>query len=137
LKLFLHNKFGYRGVVLFPWKAHVFDKSDESTEISSSSHYDKIAADELDGTKSLEKAKAKKLTYYQVLIDSRDQPYIRSMPESVTFLTGSISNRSVYSIYGLDYVSQQDIIPYSSSEKQPIFHGKINYILFTILKLIK
>jgi polymerase delta-interacting protein 2 len=59
------------------------------------------------------------------------------MPESVTFLTGSISNRSVYSIYGLDYVSQQDIIPYSSSEKQPIFHGKINYILFTILKLIK
>ncbi len=132
----MHKLFGYRGVLLFPWTACVFDKSDDSLASSDESSYDKLAADELDKNKPLERTKAKKLTYYQVLIDSRDIPYVRSMPESVTFLSGSVSNRSVYSIHGLDYVSQNDVLPYSSIEKTPIYHGKLfceNSISFIIL----
>ncbi len=57
-----------------------------------------------------------------MLIDNRDIPYIRSQPESVTFLSGPQSNRSVYSIHGLDYVSHSDVLPYMSTEKTPIVH---------------
>lgn len=128
-QLFLHKLFGYRGVLLFPWTACVFDKSDDSLASSDESSYDKLAADELDKNKPLERTKAKKLTYYQVLIDSRDIPYVRSMPESVTFLSGSVSNRSVYSIHGLDYVSQNDVLPYSSIEKTPIYHDLFDKFL--------
>lgn len=128
-KLFLHKLFGYRGVVLFPWTAYVFDKSDDSSTDVSTVQYDKLSVDELDRNRPLERTKAKKLTYYQVLIDSRDIPYVRSMPESVTFLSGSISNRSVYTIHGLDYVSQNDVMPYTSIEKTPIFHGKAKITL--------
>ena len=69
-----------------------------------------------------ERNRANKLTYYQVLIDGRDIPYIRSQPESVTFLSGHQSSRSVYTINGLDYVSHNDVIPYTSNERIPIIH---------------
>lgn len=115
--------FGYRGVVLFPWTAHVFDKNDDSaSNDASSTQYDRIASEELDRNGPPERNRAKKHTYYQVLIDSRDMPFIRSQPESVTFLSGPQSNRTVYSIHGLDYVSHSDVLPYSSTEKQPIIH---------------
>lgn len=81
-----------------------------------------MAADELERNGPPERAKAKKLTYYQVLIDTRDLPYIRSLPESVTFLSGPQSNRSVHTIHGLDFVSQNDVLPYSSTDKIPIIH---------------
>lgn len=32
------------------------------------------------------------------------------------------SNRSLYAIPGLDYVSHEDILPYSSGEKTPLHH---------------
>ena len=121
MKLFLHKLFGYRGVILFPWTAYIFDKQDEMSEITSS-QYDKVASEELEREGPPERAKAKKKTYYQVLVDNRDIPYIRSQPEAVTFLSGSNSNRSVYSIHGLDYVSHNDVLPYTSNEKTPIIH---------------
>lgn len=135
-KLFLHKLFGYRGVILFPWTANVFDKNDESSTNTPSSTktneaegaksttaaFDRIAADELERNGPPERAKAKKLTYYQVLIDTRDLPYTRSLPESVTFLSGPQSNRSVHTIHGLDFVSQNDVLPYTSTEKIPIIH---------------
>ena len=115
--------FGYRGVILFPWTAHVFEKNEEpnSTETVTTQN-DKQATEELDRKGSLDRNRAKKLTYYQVLIDSRDIPYIKAQPESVTFLSGPQSNRSIYSITGLDYVSQNDVLPYMSTEKHPILH---------------
>jgi polymerase delta-interacting protein 2 len=126
--------FGYRGVILFPWTANVFDKNDESNSFSISnnqdtSQYDKLASDELDRNGPPERNKAKKLTYYQVLIDNRDIPYIRAQPESVTFLSGPQSNRSVYSIHGLDYVSHNDVLPYTSTEKTPIIHDLFDKFL--------
>uniref|UniRef100_D3TPU8 Putative Mg2+ and Co2+ transporter CorD n=1 Tax=Glossina morsitans morsitans TaxID=37546 RepID=D3TPU8_GLOMM len=61
-------------------------------------------------------------TFYQVLIDSRDCPYIRAQTEAVTFLGSQDSNRSLYAIPGLDYVSHDDIMPYSSTDKLPLHH---------------
>lgn len=89
---------------------------------STQATYDRIATDELERNSPPERAKAKKLTYYQVLIDTRDLPYIRSLPESVTFLSGPQSNRSVHTIHGLDFVSQHDVLPYTSTDKIPIIH---------------
>ncbi|CAF0815360.1 unnamed protein product [Brachionus calyciflorus] len=119
-QLFLHKLFGYRGVILFPWTANVFDKNEDAA--IEGSYEMKIANEELDRSGPPERTKAKKMTYYQVLIDNRDIPHIRTQPESVTFLGGPQSNRSVYSIHGLDYVSHNDVLPYSSSEKNPIVH---------------
>jgi polymerase delta-interacting protein 2 len=44
--------------------------------------------------------KGKVVPYYQVLIDSRDCPYIRTQTESVTFLGHQESSRSLYAIPG-------------------------------------
>lgn len=100
--------------------ANVFDKNEE---VSIEGSYDKkVVNEDLERNGPPERNKAIKMTYYQVLIDNRDIPYIRSQPESVTFLGGPQSNRAVYSILGLDYVSHNDILPYSSTEKIPISH---------------
>lgn len=90
--------------------------------------------------------KSKSQNYYQVLIDSRDCPYIRAQTEAVTFLGNQENSRSeemsptiynncifiknpihyspvgLYAIPGLDYVSHDDIIPYASTEKNPMNH---------------
>jgi len=62
--------------------------------------------------------------YYQVLIDTRDCPYVshRTQTEAVTFLGHPDNSKSVYSIKGLDYVAHEDILPYTCSEDQPIHH---------------
>lgn len=62
--------------------------------------------------------------YYQVLIDTRDCPYVshRTQTEAVTFLGHPDNSKSVYSIKGLDYVAHEDIMPYTCSETQPIHH---------------
>lgn len=132
-QIFLHKLFGYRGIILFPWTACIFDKQDDSHSHSdhntiSSAQYDKVASEELDKPGPI-KNLANKLSYYQVLIDNRDIPYIRSQPESVTFLSGPKANRSVYSIQGLDYVSHHDVLPYTSSEKVPIVHDLFDKFL--------
>lgn len=134
-QIFLHKLFGYRGIILFPWTACIFDKQDEPSNSNSddntinSAHHDKAASEELDKTGPPVKNMANKLSYYQVLIDNRDIPYIRSQPESVTFLSGPKLNRSVFSIHGLDYVSHHDVLPYTSTEKLPIVHDLFDKFL--------
>lgn len=61
-------------------------------------------------------------TFYQVLIDQRDCPYIRAQTEAVTFLGNQESSRSLYAIPGLDYVAHEDVLPYSASERTPLQH---------------
>lgn len=62
--------------------------------------------------------------YYQVLIDTRDCPFVsnRTQTEAVTFLGHPDNSKSVYSIKGLDYVAHEDILPYTSYEETPIRH---------------
>ncbi|XP_067015302.1 polymerase delta-interacting protein 2 isoform X2 [Anabrus simplex] len=113
-QLFLHRVFGYRGVVLFPWLARVYDrdipnKRESNQEESNFNHVGK-------------EVKGRTHTFYQVLIDSRDCPYIRAQTEAVTFLGNQESSRSLYAIPGLDYVAHEDILPYTTTEKQPLQH---------------
>ncbi|XP_067648232.1 polymerase delta-interacting protein 2 [Eurosta solidaginis] len=172
-QLFLHRIFGYRGVVLFPWSARVYDrdlhnpnkknqrlnaadnaaptnsgkgkqsasvhastttKTDGTgtqqginTEVQTTSNTDINATATASPSPSsshnaAKEVKGKVHTFYQVLIDSRDCPYIRAQTEAVTFLGNQDSNRSLYAIPGLDYVAHDDIMPYSSGEKHPLQH---------------
>ncbi|XP_076276406.1 DNA polymerase delta interacting protein 2 isoform X1 [Lasioglossum baleicum] len=112
-QLILHRVFGYRGVILFPWVARVYDrdipnKRDESTG---------------ENFNSVEKeVKGRTHTFYQVLIDQRDCPYIRAQTEAVTFLGNQESSRSLYAIPGLDYVAHEDVLPYTTNEKTALQH---------------
>lgn len=116
-QLFLHKVFGYRGVLLFPWSAKIFDR-----DLQQNKPVDKLSSGNKESTLSSKEIKAKVHTFYQVLIDSRDCPFIRAQSEAVTFLGNQDSNRSLYAIPGLDYVSHEDIIPYTSVEKSPVHH---------------
>ncbi|XKL64430.1 hypothetical protein PGB90_004516 [Kerria lacca] len=108
-QLFLHRVFGYRGVVLFPWIARVYDRDIPNKR----NNVEEVAGIEVHG---------KLHTFYQALIDSRDCPFIRTQTEAVTFLGSQDSSRSLYAIPGLDYVAHEDILPYTTTEKQPLQH---------------
>ncbi|XP_043942227.1 polymerase delta-interacting protein 2-like isoform X2 [Protopterus annectens] len=112
-QLFLHKVFGYRGIVLFPWLARLYDRDVGSANPNSS---DKPANS---GSKEV---KGKGHPYYQVLVDTRDCPHIRAQTEAVTFLASHDDSRALYAIPGLDYVSHDDILPYSSTDAAPIQH---------------
>lgn len=106
-QFFLHRVFGYRGVILFPWRAKVYDRNsyvspytDPATDSSPLSELDRAAvtgtttdgqaADATKGSTLKDtdtisaRADGKKeitvnvQTYYQVLIDSRDCPHVVS-----------------------------------------------------------
>ncbi|XP_061923902.1 polymerase delta-interacting protein 2 isoform X2 [Entelurus aequoreus] len=115
-QLFLHSVFGYRGIVLFPWHARLYDR-DITPPLSDSKP-------ENPGAHGSKEVKGKTHTYYQVLIDTRDCPHIsqRSQTEAVTFLANHDDSRALYAIPGLDYVSHEDILPYNSAEQTPIQH---------------
>lgn len=189
-QFFLHRIFGYRGVILFPWRAKVFDRSafhpsagDESvpnvlemdppiiveggpssppstatTETKADDNSGKPLQntieenpDNINGRPSDSKKEVtvKVQTYYQVLVDSRDCPHVVSLPnrnilneishkiffilpntqraqtEAVTFLSHQKNlNRNLYAIPGLDYVSHEDVIPYSvwNRDRKPLKH---------------
>ncbi|XP_017963476.1 polymerase delta-interacting protein 2 [Drosophila navojoa] len=181
-QLFLHRIFGYRGVILFPWTARVYDRDlhnprkqtttttatatatptactteasplrfnggsgDNSGTVGATQSDDAptawntaTTATDTQSTQSVgtakpatnanasssvdaKEVKGKTQTFYQVLIDTRDCPYIRAQTEAVTFLGNQDSNRSLYAIPGLDYVAHDDIMPYSSTDKHPLQH---------------
>lgn len=116
-QLFLHRVFGYRGILLFPWLARLYDRdiAGNKQERPPETESEHIHA-------SNKEVKGKTHVYYQVLIDSRDCPFIRAQTESVTFLGNQENNRSLYAIPGLDYVAHEDVLPYSTTEKQPLQH---------------
>lgn len=130
-QLFLHRVFGYRGVILFPWLARVYDR-DLPAQSKNGAQAEAITAPPTaaggaptpsDSPPNASKEVQKKThTFYQVLIDQRDCPYIRAQTEAVTFLGNQESSRSLYAIPGLDYVAHEDILPYSSGEQHPLQH---------------
>ncbi|XP_064460813.1 polymerase delta-interacting protein 2-like [Ornithodoros turicata] len=112
-QLFLHRVFGYRGITLFPWMARVYDR-----DVSS-----KRGEENSEGFNHVgREVKGRTHTYYQVLIDSRDCPFVRTQTEAVTFLGSQDNSRSLYAIPGLDYVAHEDVLPYTATEQQPIQH---------------
>jgi len=124
-QLFLHRVFGYRGVVLFPWQARVYDRDTggKQEEVPAPTDSDEPADPPSPGPSPAAKdVKSNMHTYYQALIDSRDCPFVRAQTESVTFLGSHENSRSLYAIPGLDYVAHEDIMPYSATERTPLFH---------------
>jgi polymerase delta-interacting protein 2 len=120
-QLFLHKVFGYRGVVLFPWIARVYDR-DAANQKSEEETTGTVANDQQNPNVNKEVQKRIQ-TFYQVLIDQRDVPFIRAQTEAVTFLGNSQENsRSLYAIPGLDYVSHSDVIPYQTHESTALSH---------------
>jgi polymerase delta-interacting protein 2 len=118
-QLFLHKVFGYRGVVLFPWHARVYDR-DAANQKSDNETMPPMSSDSNVNNKEVQK---RTQTYYQCLIDSRDIPFIRAQTEAVTFLGNNQENsRSLYAIPGLDYVSHTDVIPYQTFETTALSH---------------
>jgi len=120
-QLFLHRVFGYRGVVLFPWVARLFDRDSCSkdplyTPLSSTGRKDKTNYKSGSHNKLNED-----VTYYQALIDQRDVPHIRAQPEAVFFL-GNERDFTLYAVLGLDYVNHEDLLPYISCSNKPIHH---------------
>lgn len=101
--------------MLFPWVAKVYDR-EKVAEVSD------VEADNQKQNVNKEVQK-RTHTYYQVLIDQRDCPFIRALQtEAVTFLGNQESSRSLYAIPGLDYVAHEDVLPYSSFERTPLQH---------------
>lgn len=106
-QLFLHQVLGYKGVVLFPWVAKVYDRDDTKSLTYPSGRHGKDVI-------------GKTHTYYQTLIDAKDVPHINAQIESVTLMGNTGNDSSMFSIPGLDYVSHEDVIPYTTSDPQPI-----------------
>ena len=80
-QMFLHKVFGYRGVVLIPWLANIYDRD---TALKTPNTMDKLDTD----NPSFTTPPGRTSNYYQVLIDGRDSPHVtqRAPTESVTFL---------------------------------------------------
>lgn len=139
-QLFLHKVFGYRGVILFPWQARVYDR-----DIVNQTRSETEAINENPNVnKDIQK---RTHTYYQVLIDQRDCPFIRAQTEAVTFLgSNQDSSRNLYAIPGLDYVAHDDVIPYQTFETTALHHELFDKFLshtpdkdppFTALETLK
>merc|ERR1712224_456680 len=125
-QLFLHKVFGYRGVILFPWVARLYDRnlSSKPPKDPLFIDHDETSVPSSDGeekTNGDNEVPFEVVTYYQALIDQRDCPHIRAHPESVTFL-GKDKETALYAVPGLDYVNHEDVLPYISTEGQPIHH---------------
>lgn len=123
-QLILHRVFGYRGIILFPWAAKIFDRDIPKDKDGLHHNNFDIIEDDPIGPYAL-----RTHTFYQVLIDQRDYPYIRAQTEAVTFLGTQDYNRSLYAIPGLDYVAHEDVLPYTTNEKMPLQHELFNKFL--------
>lgn len=66
--------------------------------------------------------------YYTVLMDQRDWRHVkyRTQTEGVTFLHESEENSPFFTIPGLDYVSHDDVMPYSTLSVKPIQHNLLD-----------
>lgn len=76
-QLILHKVFGYRGVILFPWLARVYDRDATNKKESPDNSTSETSGDSL--TNAGKEVKGRTHTFYQVLIDTRDAPYIVSV----------------------------------------------------------
>jgi len=109
-QFFLHKTFAYRGLILFPWNARLFDRTlNVKTSLADRS------SNEINGETEL---KYEPVTYYNALIDLRDRPYIKVQNDVVCPASAfRVRGRDVnYHLPGLDYVSHQEIIPFASSD---------------------
>lgn len=125
-QLFLHKKLDYRGVVLFPWVARVFNRNNKAFPSMFDS---KLKHGELDGIPNFTKESYKTTIYYQCLLDFRDCPMI-AQREGITFL-GHNTDSKFYTVPGVDYICHEDVMPYevSPAARDPVQHNLFNKFL--------
>ncbi|XP_018648034.1 hypothetical protein Smp_024500.1 [Schistosoma mansoni] len=109
-QIFLHKKFGYRGIVLQCWKGKLFDRNLQSTE-----------SVELTSRES-PKGEESEINVYQVLTDQSDTEICNSaLKPGITFLPDDKrAFNSIYIVSEMDYVFHDDIIPYVPQDASPI-----------------
>lgn len=121
-QMFVHKVLAYRGVILYPWSAIVYERK-------------KINKKGKKSKTSNQQINPKSEIYYQVLMDSRDLQNIDDImrKEGVTFLhkMSSDRNQCLYTIPGIDYVAHSDVLPYKSAEPVPIQHDLFDQFLDT------
>ena len=114
---FFHKVFAYRGIILHPWTANIYEQNRASSK----------AVKHQDENTSFKKCLPKLETYYQVLVDSRDTSKLDChYSEAVTMIysnSRSDTKPFLHAIPGIDYVSHDDIIPYTSCEDIPVHHN--------------
>ena len=115
---FFHKVFAYRGIILHPWTAHIFEQNRGSTK----------ALKHQDNNVKFKSPSPKLETYYQVLVDARDSSSMDCHSSKAVTMLFNSSSRSdakplLHAIGDIDYVSHEDIIPYTSCEEVPVHHN--------------
>ncbi|EHB13099.1 Polymerase delta-interacting protein 2 [Heterocephalus glaber] len=106
----VRHVFGYQGVALFPWQARLYN-----WDVASGAS-EKAENPAGHGSKEV---KGKTHTYYQ-----------RSQTEAVSFLGNHDDSQALYAIPGLDYVSHEDILPYTSTDQETTENIRVTVIPF-------
>ena len=127
-QLFIHKVFGYRGAVLVPWSAHLYDrnanlKSKTPNDRESSSKNEEDDNNTSSGTNESRRLTFSDETYYQTLIHEQDAPRIvtHMHPNIVTYL-GRGPGPDLFGLPAHDYVHHDDILPYTPNDNEPIQH---------------
>jgi len=112
-QLFLHKQFGYRGVILIPWKTKVLE-SLQSPTLPVNDGENEESVDILCGDvdNPVHERRDPEL-FYNVLVDATDSSYVRASIDGVSFLGRDSGNDLiVFTMPGLDLVHNKDILPY-------------------------
>ncbi|XP_013400176.1 polymerase delta-interacting protein 2 [Lingula anatina] len=108
-QLFIHKKLGYRGVVLYPCQAKIYDDRDISVTPDGSLDVIKLPAEEI---------------YYQVLVDLEDTSMEGAGNEECIFMAqkGELKPQI---LNGFGFVAHEDMLPYTSTVSDwPVEHAE-------------
>jgi len=116
-QLFLHAKFGYRGVILFPWKTKILETQKPPTlPVKDGDETLDILCGDMDKPNHVGRPDE---MFYNVLVDSRDYAYARAhVDAATTFLCLESSTPTLLTLPGVDLVHNQDVLPYRLAEPE-------------------
>jgi len=111
-QLFLHKQFGYRGVILTPWKTKVFEASIAPTKNVKDPDNGTIDILCGDYNQPIHEERDPELLY-NVLVDSTDASHVRANIDGVSFL-GRDADKDlvIFTMPGVDLVHSEDVVPY-------------------------
>merc|ERR1719228_934588 len=115
-QLFVHKRFGYRGVILVPWKTKILENNISPTRAlpvndgEDGSETMDVLCGNVDEPDHVEHPAE---LFYNVLVDSSDSSYVRASIDGVSFLTrDSASDLLIFTMPGVDLVHNDDVVPY-------------------------
>jgi len=115
-QLFLHKQFGYRGVILLPWRTKIFENNVSPTlpVTDGDQTLDVICGNIDEPNYELRDPEL----FYNVLVDSTDSSYVRASLDGVSFLSRDSSHDLViFTMPGVDLVHNEDIVPYRETSE--------------------